>query len=298
LPKSIAFHSYKGGTGKTTLAVNLAALLAKRGSRVFILDLDVYAPSLQSYFGEEVHKRIEKYFNDYVGGGCEVDDLIMDITPTIKGYSKDSPISGSLFACFSSPKREDILKIEGVREDKNKLNMLKRFIVMKEKLFTEHDADYIILDSSPGIRFWAINALAVADNVLLTLKMGDLDVQGTKMIAKEILEAFQEHGTKPYLLLNRISGYCMPPVGKLTDSELITPNAAVGNGHDHRPSQVAADDIISMLTRETNLNVITAIPCYCDIQFSQREFLTALEYPQHPFSLQINGLIEKMDKEG
>jgi chromosome partitioning protein len=298
LPKSIAFHSYKGGTGKTTLAVNLAALLAKRGSRVFILDLDVYAPSLQSYFGEEVHKRIEKYFNDYVGGGCEVDDLIMDITPTIKGYSKDSPISGSLFACFSSPKREDILKIEGVREDKNKLNMLKRFIVMKEKLFTEHDADYIILDSSPGIRFWAINALAVADNVLLTLKMGDLDVQGTKMIAKEILEAFQEHGTKPYLLLNRISGYCMPPVGKLTDSELITPNAAVDNGHDHRPSQVAADDIISMLTRETNLNVITAIPCYCDIQFSQREFLTALEYPQHPFSLQINGLIEKMDKEG
>jgi chromosome partitioning protein len=297
LPKSIAFHSYKGGTGKTTLAVNLAALLAKRGSRVFILDLDVYAPSLQSYFGEEVHKRIEKYFNDYVGGGCEVDDLIMDITPTIKGYSKDAPISGSLFACFSSPKREDILKIEGVREDKNKLNMLKRFIVMKEKLFTEHDADYIILDSSPGIRFWAINALAVADNVLLTLKMGDLDVQGTKMIAKEILEAFQEHGTKPYLLLNRISGYCMPPVGKLTNSELIIPNAA-GNGHDHRPSQVAADDIISMLTRETNLNVITAIPCYCDIQFTQREFLTALEYPQHPFSSQINGLIEKIDKEG
>jgi hypothetical protein len=89
----------------------------------------------------------------------------------------------------------------------------------------------------------------------------------------------------------------MPPVGKLADSELITPNA-VSNGHGHRPSQVAADDIISMLTRETNLSVITAIPCYCDIQFSQREFLTALEYPQHPFSSQINGLIEKIDKEG
>jgi chromosome partitioning protein len=294
LPKSIAFHSYKGGTGKTTLAVNLASLLAKRGSRVFILDLDVYAPSLQSYFGEEVHKRIGKYFNDYIGGGCEVDDLILDLTPTIKDYSKDVPISGSLFACFSSPKREDILKIEGVREDKNKLNMLKRFIIMKEKLFTEHDADYIILDSSPGIRFWAINALAVADNVLLTLKMGDLDVQGTKMIAKEILEAFQEHGTKPYLLLNRISGYCMPPLGKSPD--LITPSVQ-NNGHDHKPSQVTADEIINMLTKETNLSVISAIPCYCDIQFSQREFLTALEFPQHPFSSQINSLIEKIDKE-
>lgn len=204
------------------------------------------------------------------------------------------PISGSLFACFSSPKREDILKIEGVREDKNKLNMLKRFIIMKEKLFTEHDADYIILDSSPGIRFWAINALAVADNVLLTLKMGDLDVQGTKMIAKEILEAFQEHGTKPYLLLNRISGYCNPPIGKATD--LITPSVQ-NNGHDHKPYQITPDEIIKMLTKETNLGVISAIPCYCDIQFSQREFLTALEFPEHPFSSQINQLIEKIDKE-
>ena len=88
MTKSIAFHSYKGGTGKTTLAVNLASLLAKRGSRVFILDLDVYAPSLQSYFGEGVHTRIKKYFNDYIGGGCEVEDLIFDLTPTIKDYSK------------------------------------------------------------------------------------------------------------------------------------------------------------------------------------------------------------------
>ncbi len=293
MTKSIAFHSYKGGTGKTTLAVNLASLLAKRGSRVFILDLDVYAPSLQSYFGEGVHTRIKKYFNDYIGGGCEVEDLIFDLTPTIKDYNKQGEISGSLFGCFSSPKREDILRIEGVREDKNKLNMLKRFIIMKEKLFTEHDADYIILDSSPGIRFWAINALAVADTVLLTLKMGDLDIQGTKMIAKEILEAFKEHGTKPYLLLNRISGYCMPPSGK----SLQVINPGHDNGHQHMPSQVAADDIIAMLTKETNLGVICAIPCYCDIQFTQREFLTALEYPDHPFSSQINSLISVVDSE-
>ena len=43
---------------------------------------------------------------------------------------------------------------------------------MKEKLFTEHDADYIILDSSPGIRFWAINALAVADSVSFNTQNG------------------------------------------------------------------------------------------------------------------------------
>jgi chromosome partitioning protein len=53
MPKSIVFHSYKGGTGKTTLAANYAALLARKGFRVFLLDLDVYAPSLQTYFEAE-----------------------------------------------------------------------------------------------------------------------------------------------------------------------------------------------------------------------------------------------------
>jgi MinD-like ATPase involved in chromosome partitioning or flagellar assembly len=48
--KIIAFHSYKGGTGKTTIAANFAAMLAKKVYRVFLMDLDVYAPSLHTYF--------------------------------------------------------------------------------------------------------------------------------------------------------------------------------------------------------------------------------------------------------
>ncbi len=62
----IAFHSYKGGTGKTTIAANLAALLAKKGYRVFLLDLDVYAPSLQAYFGTKP----KRWINDFLNGHC------------------------------------------------------------------------------------------------------------------------------------------------------------------------------------------------------------------------------------
>jgi chromosome partitioning protein len=41
--KYIAFHTYKGGTGKTTIASSFSALLAKSGYSVCLLDLDVYA---------------------------------------------------------------------------------------------------------------------------------------------------------------------------------------------------------------------------------------------------------------
>ena len=50
MTRCIAFHSYKGGTGKSTIGSNMAALMAKRGLKVVLLDLDVYAPSLQGYF--------------------------------------------------------------------------------------------------------------------------------------------------------------------------------------------------------------------------------------------------------
>jgi hypothetical protein len=44
------------------------------------------------------------------------------------------------------------------------------------------------------------------------------------------------------------------------------------------------------LTSETGIDVMTSIPCYCDIQFAQKEFLTVLVYPDHPFSQQIHHL--------
>ncbi len=40
MTKTLAFHSYKGGTGKTSLVVNLGAVYAKQGANVCILDYD------------------------------------------------------------------------------------------------------------------------------------------------------------------------------------------------------------------------------------------------------------------
>ncbi len=63
MSKIIAVHSYKGGTGKTLLSVNLAATFAKDGKKVCIFDLDFRAPSLFAILKAE---NSEVWFNDYL----------------------------------------------------------------------------------------------------------------------------------------------------------------------------------------------------------------------------------------
>ena len=72
--KCISFHSYKGGTGKTTLAANFSYLLASKGYNVYLLDLDFYAPSLYTYFNYEP----EFWINDYLKNKADLEDIMID----------------------------------------------------------------------------------------------------------------------------------------------------------------------------------------------------------------------------
>ena len=313
MSKCIAFHSYKGGTGKTTIASNFAALLAKKGYNVFLLDLDVYAPSMQSYFKKEP----KKWMNDYLYSNAELDDILLDLTPTISeknydGAKNKNHANGRLWVAFSNSKKEEIYKLEGGtsggggagKQDTSKIQLLRRFILLREHLISQYDADYIIIDTSPGIRYWSINALAVADTLFLTLKMGDLDIEGTRKMADEIYGSFTKFGAKSYLLLNRVAGYCVPNIRD--ETPMVSP-ATVSNDdstlhlRNNGPSglmqlqqEQTKKDVKNMLSDEVGMNIISAIPCYCDIQFTRKEFLTVLRYPDHPFAKQVEQLIESM----
>src|SRR6185503_15164868 len=172
---------------------------------------------------------------------------------------------------------------------------LRRFIVLRDKLIRDYDLDYIIIDTSPGIRYWSINALAVADILFLTLKMGDIDLEGTKRLAAEIYASLTKYGTKSFLLFNRVAGYCLP-----SHQEGVSPaRTADVSGEGSSQGTVLQDEYEagnaeSMLSRETRMDVISAIPCYCDIQFSRKEFLTALRYPNHPFTKQMQMLVDAL----
>ena len=69
MSKIIAVHSYKGGTGKTSMSVNLAATFAKKGKKVCVFDLDFRAPSL---FAILKTPNAEFWFNDYLNNTCEI----------------------------------------------------------------------------------------------------------------------------------------------------------------------------------------------------------------------------------
>jgi chromosome partitioning protein len=290
MPQCIAFHSYKGGTGKTTIACNLAAMLSFKGYNVSLLDLDVYAPSLHAYFDCNPNK----WINDLLFENSDLNEIMVDMTSTIARYADNkTKKTGRLLVGFSNPQKEEIYRLEGSIKTANaNIQLLRRFVQLREDLISDYESDYVILDTSPGIRYWSINSLAVADVLFLTLKFDDLDIEGTVKMANDIYGSFTKFGSKSFLLLNRVSGYCVPRTYIISPE---TTGNSISRTKEDTPLELEmiGNELSSSnasLSNQTKMDLISAIPCYCDIQFKKKEFLTVLQYPDHPFAKQLEQL--------
>ena len=263
--KTLAFHSYKGGTGKTTLITNLAASLAKDGKRVCLLDFDLYAPSLATYF----RKKSSCYLYNVLNGNVDISEILIDM-------SSELELSGKLLLGLSSPKKEDVQEIEIRHDLKWQLKAVRRFLSAKKSLIEDYDLDYVFLDTGPGIRYWSINTLATADILLLTMKISDMDIEGTKKMTADIYDSLKKFGLEYYILLNKVPG--------------ASPIEDVG-------WEESEFTLIEELETDMNTKVIGSIPCYCDIQFNRHEFLFSIKKPSHPFSkkvVELSKIIEKL----
>lgn len=281
MAKCISFHSYKGGTGKTTLAANFSYWLASKGYKVYLLDLDFYAPSLYSYFNIE-----PKYWiNDYLKGVAQLDDIMINSRSFL-----GEDLEGELMVGFSRGGKEDIYQLEGnlLNDREEQVRQFRNFISMREELLVTANADFIIMDTSPGIRYWSINSIVISDIVLLTLKMGDLDLRGTIKMVNEIYGSLIEHGTICKLLLNRVSGYCVPP-----DTSYNKPRQEIEN--DSFFKNKIELELRKVLNKSFDIDTLLEIPCYCDIQFKEKEFLTASQFPSHPFTNKIHNLVTQIE---
>ena len=109
-------------------------------------------------------------------------------------------------------------------------------------------------------------------------------------MAREIYNNFTKLGTKSYLLLNRVAGYCLPPA--------LNAGQSAESGSNSQTYSVILDEqssVIKKLAGDLDLEIIGSIPCYCDIQFDSEEYLTVLKHPNHPFTGKINGLIDTLE---
>ncbi len=287
----IAIHSYKGGTGKTTIAANTAALLVKAGKKVALLDLDIYAPSLHNYFKITP----KKWINDFLDNNADIEETILDVTESI--HNKGESL-GKFFVGFSNPNRDAIFKFEISNGTEYWKKQFRKLVFLREQMITKMDMDYIIIDTSPGIRHWSINALSIADKLILTMKMDDLDIEGTKKLIYEIYTTFVKFGAISYILLNRISGYCVPmtPV-KPPDEKTNPTHAHYAQTYNNTIEMSNAKHVLEGLEEMTGVKYLTPLPCYCDIQFSSREFLTVVNNPNHPFSKSLQTIISEIVKD-
>ena len=172
---TIAVHSCKGGTGKTSIAVNLAGVYAASGKNVCLLDLDSKAPYLSSIFNVGA----KQWINDVLFGKCDIMDVIHDMSDEIG-------TNGKLYIGLSNP---DIIAIRDISSKDRKWQAKALQIIMNaKKTLVSAGIDVIILDTGPGVDFSSINAVAVTDYVVIVVKPNKPCMVGTGQVVNGVYQ--------------------------------------------------------------------------------------------------------------
>ncbi len=169
--RSIAIMNQKGGVGKTTTTVNLAAALARAGQRVGVIDVDPQAHA-------SLHLGIDPRSN-----APTVYDLLTDEIPISDVWQQ----AGST----ATPSEENVVvaaaHIDLAAAEVELAGVVGREVILRDKLAAAADQfDYVLIDCPPSLGILTINALAAVDDVFLPLQPHFLALHGLSKLLKTI----------------------------------------------------------------------------------------------------------------
>jgi MinD-like ATPase involved in chromosome partitioning or flagellar assembly len=162
----VSVHSFRGGTGKSNLTANVAALAALAGKRVAVIDADVSSPGIHVLFGLG-DVEAPRTLNDYLFGACEIDEAVCTV-PLGAGVH-------TLHLIPSSLSTGDITRVLREGYDVERLN--DGF----SRLIDTLALDYLFIDTHPGLNEETLLSVAVSDCLIIVLRPDEQDYLGTSV---------------------------------------------------------------------------------------------------------------------
>jgi chromosome partitioning protein len=157
----ISIVNQKGGTGKTTTAINLSSGLVESGKKVLLLGMDIQGDLSYALNIIEFKKSISDVLMD--------DVLIKDIVVSKEGVDvvpSDMNLADVEFT---------ISNVEG------------NYFLLKEKLQEiKGQYDYVIIDCSPSLSVLTVNALCASDQIIIPLQLTVMGINGLELMLKTV----------------------------------------------------------------------------------------------------------------